>query len=57
MANSPVSSLHGIADAIELRQTIMTLRAEIMMEEVLALLCRSAIEKADTVGHPRRQAF
>jgi hypothetical protein len=42
--------MQGIATSLQLRQTIMTIRVEVMMEEALAEICRGRFEYADNVS-------
>ncbi|GMK54396.1 hypothetical protein CspeluHIS016_0109820 [Cutaneotrichosporon spelunceum] len=47
--DSGFSSRHGVAEALELRHKVNKLRAEVMMEEALALMCRSSFEEVTTL--------
>ncbi|BEI80128.1 hypothetical protein CcaverHIS002_0106570 [Cutaneotrichosporon cavernicola] len=47
--DSGFSFRHGVAEALELRHKVNKLRAEVMMEEALALMCRSSFEDVTTL--------
>lgn len=50
-----VCRLHGLSDAIQHRRTVLTVRAEVIMEEALALLYRNDLARLDEVSsYPKR---
>ncbi|KLT39373.1 hypothetical protein CC85DRAFT_251330 [Cutaneotrichosporon oleaginosum] len=47
--DSGFSFRHGVADALELRHKINKIRAEMLMEEALAFVCRSSFEQVKPI--------
>lgn len=45
-----VSRSHGIADACEMTRLVMTIRVEVMLEEINALIYRGQGIQAETVS-------